>query len=611
MNHISSKWLKKLRWLFLLYSSNFIIIYLYLGLNYHEWRGTTKFPLVIVLLVGAQAVYEVYSSLKLVEKHTYIAVAITTFLLLLETGVLFNPTGVYFSPYVIPMLTMLFVGGALGWELPVALFITLLAFALFGYAGFIISPVPVNFKFKLFGAAELLIGAILVLLSAKFWRKYYDLTENAELRRLAGRLKRGTQQSTTILNSIGDGVIVFDASGAVDLINPSATAMTGYEIKDALGVDVHKIIKFSSPDPKEATVTLPDYFNLALKEKKHITETVKVDVPRIQRNLIVLLGISPIVIPPDNELIGGVAILHDVTREMEVEQQRSDFVSTASHEMRTPLATIEGYLDLALTDKKHVLKEPQREYIENAHKSTTHLGKLFQDLLSSSRAEDGILTNKPIVVEMGNFLAQFIEDFSYSTKKYGLGFKFSEENNLIYPPGGDSERPKSHHKIKARYYVYADPTRLREVINNLFDNAIKFTEKGGIEIGLRGDKDNIIFYMRDTGVGVPAADIPHLFQKFYRVDNTPTRTIGGAGLGLFICRKTIEILGGKIWAESTVGKGSTFYISLPRLTDSEVDDLKRAKPVKKYQPDEAGPDQTIDAQAVAISQALMRQTLNG
>ncbi len=609
MNHISSKWLKKLRWLLLLYSSHFIVVYLYLGLNYHEWRGASKFPLEIVFLVGFQAIYEIYSSLKLIRKHTYVAVIITTFIVLFETGIIFNPSGVYYSPYIIPMLAMLFIGGALGWLLPVAQLVTMVAFALFGFAGFIVSPVPITLKFKLTGVAELLIGGILVLIGSKFWRKYYDLSENAELRRLAGRLRRGTQQSTTILNSIGDGVIVFDASGAVDLINPPASAMTGYEIKQALGLDVHKIVKFSSPDPKEATVTLPDYFNLALREKKHITETVKLNMPRTQRNLIVLLSISPIVIPPDNELVGGVAILHDVTKEMEIEQQRSDFISTASHEMRTPLATIEGYLDLALTDKKHVLKEPLRDYIESAHKSTTHLGKLFQDLLSSSRAEDGSLTNNPIVLDMGDFLEQFNDDFRYSTKKYGLGFKFNEQGQPT-PTSGTVRQETKRHGAKDKYYVYADPSRLREVVNNLFDNAIKFTEKGEIEVGLSADKDNVTFYMRDTGVGVPVGDLPHLFQKFYRVDNTPTRTIGGTGLGLFICRKIVEMLGGKIWAESIVGKGSTFYISLPRLTDSEVEDLKRAKPVKNYSSVDATSDQTLDDQANTMSEALMSQTID-
>jgi two-component system sensor histidine kinase VicK len=101
--------------------------------------------------------------------------------------------------------------------------------------------------------------------------------------------------------------------------------------------------------------------------------------------------------------------------------------------------------------------------------------------------------------------------------------------------------------VRPLYYVYADPDRLREVVTNLFDNAIKYTPEGKVTIGLTGDQNVMQCYVRDTGPGIPAADVPHLFQKFYRVDNSATRTIGGTGLGLFICRKIIQLDKGRIW----------------------------------------------------------------
>lgn len=124
--------------------------------------------------------------------------------------------------------------------------------------------------------------------------------------------------------------------------------------------------------------------------------------------------------------------------------------------------------------------------------------------------------------------------------------------------------------IKPLYYVRADPDRLREVITNLFDNAVKYTDAGKISIGLTGDDQVVQFYVRDTGPGIPAEDIPHLFQKFYRVDNSATRTIGGTGLGLFICRKIVELYQGRIWVESEVGKGSSFFINFPRLATEQA-----------------------------------------
>ncbi len=130
--------------------------------------------------------------------------------------------------------------------------------------------------------------------------------------------------------------------------------------------------------------------------------------------------------------------------------------------------------------------------------------------------------------------------------------------------------------VRPLYYVLVDPDRLREVITNLFDNAVKYTPEGKISLGITGNDQVVQCYVKDTGPGIPADDLPHLFQKFYRVDNSATRTIGGTGLGLFICRKIVELYSGRIWAESELGKGSSFYINLPRLTTQKATELQAA-----------------------------------
>ena len=128
--------------------------------------------------------------------------------------------------------------------------------------------------------------------------------------------------------------------------------------------------------------------------------------------------------------------------------------------------------------------------------------------------------------------------------------------------------------IKPLYYINVDSERIREVIINLFDNAVKYTESGSVSIGLTGDANVVQLSIQDTGAGIAAEDIPHLFQKFYRVDNSATRTIGGTGLGLFICRKIVELYSGRIWVESKPGTGSTFFINLPRLDAKQAAELK-------------------------------------
>jgi signal transduction histidine kinase len=284
------------------------------------------------------------------------------------------------------------------------------------------------------------------------------------------------------------------------------------------------------------------------------------------------LNVSPL-FDETGQVNAAVAVFRDVSKERAEEQQRADFISTASHEMRTPVAAIEGYLALAMNEKVSTIDNRARGYLEKAHSSTQHLGQLFQDLLTSAKAEDGRLTSHPSVVEIGSFLEQLSSDLHFAAEKKGLSLDFalatSRNIDASHESGGERI-------VRPLYYVYADGDRLREVITNLVDNAIKYTPEGGVTLGLTGDDKVVQCYVKDTGPGIPAADLPHLFQKFYRVDNSATRTIGGTGLGLFICRKIIEMYNGRIWAESEVGKGSSFYINLPRLSSQKAQELQAA-----------------------------------
>jgi signal transduction histidine kinase len=230
--------------------------------------------------------------------------------------------------------------------------------------------------------------------------------------------------------------------------------------------------------------------------------------------------------------------------------------------MRTPVAAIEGYLALAMNDKVCLIDEKAREYLKKAHSSTQHLGQLFQDLLTSAKADDGRISNHPKLVEFSQFLKFLTESLQFSAQQKGLSVKFVV--------GDNAASDKKIQTLTPLYYAFVDPDRIQEVITNLFDNAVKYTPSGGITIGLTGNQNTVQFYVQDSGPGIAAEDISHLFQKFYRVDSTATRTIGGTGLGLFICRKIIELYNGKIWVESKPGQGSTFIVNLPRLDSQKV-----------------------------------------
>lgn len=420
--------------------------------------------------------------------------------------------------------------------------------------------------------ATLVIGNALCALGGYlFWRTHYDDQQSKTLSQLSTMLRSNQQQSEILLQSIADGVIVINTEGKITLMNAAAATMTEWPVSDANSVDVRLVAKLQ----REGGEDIPSQenpFGLALTQMQHVSQIVQL-VGRNSKKQIISLVISPILLPKTNEIIGAVAVMRDISEQRAVDQQRAEFISTAAHEMRTPVAAIEGYLSLSLNEKVSSIDARARGYLEKAHASTQHLGQLFQDLLTSSKAEDGRLSNHPVVVEMSGYLQQLTDDLKFTAEKKGLFVEFviGTAQDTV---DATTKDVSTMHMIKPFYYVLVDPDRMREVITNLFDNACKYTEQGKIAIGLTGNNEVAQIYVRDTGSGIPAEDIPHLFQKFYRVDNSVTRTIGGTGLGLFICRKIVELYHGRIWVESTLGKGTTFFINLPRLSAQRANELQ-------------------------------------
>lgn len=393
-------------------------------------------------------------------------------------------------------------------------------------------------------------------------------TTSSQAKNLARDLKNEREKSEIIINAIDDGVMLLDKDKVIRLFNPGASTITGWPSEEAVGIDYRSVLRFINERGEElpldtnpiekGIINVTPYrdneANLLTKSSKALPLSISVS-PLTARN-----GTSE----------GAVAIFRDVTNERNEEKQRAEFISTASHEMRTPVAAIEGYLALALNDKVARIDSKARDYLEKAHSSTQHLGDLFQDLLTAAKTEDGRLTNHPTAVEMGQFLQEIVEDVRFSAEKKNMLVEYLIGTSTGSVPTGPQAGQKV---IKPLYFVHVDPDRLREVIINLFDNAVKYSDQGKITIGLTGDDKVVQFRIADQGQGIPAEDASHLFQKFYRVDNTATRTIGGTGLGLFICRKIVELYNGRIWVESQVDKGSTFFINLPRLSTTQANSV--------------------------------------
>ncbi len=414
----------------------------------------------------------------------------------------------------------------------------------------------------------ILIGSTIWLLALRRAKR----KNSAKTTRLATSLHDEKARSDIILNTIEDGVIFVDSQGTIQLFNPGATTITGWSAEDAEGLDWRSVCVFldKKGEPIDESQTP---FSRAFKNSQTVRDNDAIIRSKSNAAIATSFSVTPII---DNQQITGlVGIFRDVQEERQAENQRAEFISTASHEMRTPVAAIEGYLSLALNDKVSTVDSRAKEYLEKAHVATKHLGELFQDLLTSAKAEDGRLTNHPEIVEMGEYMEQLTSDLRFSAEKKNLALDFMIGNNNMTNSSvidASSSTPLVASKVvRPLYYATIDPERMREVITNLFDNACKYTERGKVSLGLTGNDSVVQLYVRDTGHGIPPEDIPHLFQKFYRVDNSATRTIGGTGLGLFICRKIVELYHGRIWVESTVGQGSTFYINLPRVASQEAE----------------------------------------
>ena len=229
--------------------------------------------------------------------------------------------------------------------------------------------------------------------------------------------------------------------------------------------------------------------------------------------------------------------------------------------MRTPVASIEGYLGLALNPKTATIDERAKKYLEEAKKSSQHLGKLFRDLLDVTKLDDKRIKAHLTPIEVTSTVRSIAE---------GQIPKMSEKNIHFTFGSSSSANMNGGRVINQEVFAAVDVDFLREIINNLIENAIKYTNNGGgIWVNVRGDGDRVLINVTDTGIGISPEDSKHVFQKFYRADNSETRTIGGTGLGLYIVKERVEAMSGSTWVESTFGEGSTFYVAFPRLTYEE------------------------------------------
>ncbi len=368
-------------------------------------------------------------------------------------------------------------------------------------------------------------------------------------------------EAEVVINAIDDGVISLDGKGNIILINPAATKLIGWTGGDAASLNYRSVLRLV--DEKDQPITDAADPILSTLNTNTSTESDRYSlVTGSGKRLMVSMIVSPIAEVGS----GAIIVFRDITRTKTEEKEQAEFISTASHEMRTPVASIEGYLGLALNPNTAQIDSKARDFIEKAHASAQHLGRLFQDLLDVTKADDGRIGNHPKVVDVVDYVGDVVEGLKPKADEKGLQISY-------VPRPLDGSASSGVKTLAPVYYANVDNDHLREVVANLVENAIKYTLKGEVIIDVGGDDDHVSISVKDSGIGIPAEDIPHLFQKFYRVDNSDTREIGGTGLGLYLCRRLAEVMGGRIDLVSEFKKGSTFTVEIPRLDRAKAQQL--------------------------------------
>jgi len=357
------------------------------------------------------------------------------------------------------------------------------------------------------------------------------------------------------LNHINDGVIVIDRANVIKYINPAAVTMTDCKNSgNTLGLDYALLMKIETKEGRELT-----------PEENPLFRAVAQNQPLERYGCALISGNSGKRIPISITVLPAPAgdkiiTFRNIEKELAEEGEQTEFISTASHEMRTPVATIDGYLTLCLNPQTATIDDRARGYLESAEKASKHLGKLFQDLLDVTKLDDGRIRPEFMPVEMVSLVKQIATDHAAKAQEKKINFTF----------GVNDPSPVDGHRLEQVVYGSVDINFMREIMDNLIDNAIKYTPSGGsVYLKVLGDGDRVLINVTDTGIGISAEDLQHVFQKFYRADNSDTREIGGTGLGLYIVKQRAEAMGGRVWAESGFGEGTTSYVSRPRITAEE------------------------------------------
>ncbi|MBI5078130.1 MAG: PAS domain S-box protein [Candidatus Yonathbacteria bacterium] len=366
--------------------------------------------------------------------------------------------------------------------------------------------------------------------------------KNAEkkLREYLKKIELLKATSDAFLASIGEGLITTDKTGKIIEVNPSTEKMLGWRKEELVGKQMTEII-----------IGLDENDEIIPQEKRSVTVALATgkETPTIAKQYIAKDGkyvpvagtINPVIL--DNELIGAIAVFRDTTREAEIERTRRDILSIASHQLRTPLSGTKWLIETLKKGVNGTLTKKQEEYLDQIYKINERMTTLVHDMLSVLRIESDIAQPKKERVS-----SSMLFDVLFETQ---------------------SDVAKSKHIIlrlqkNEEYIIETNRIMLRNILENLISNAINYSPKGGeVIVSIEKKSNELVFAVKDFGIGIPKNERAQIFKRFYRASNAKTFDTRGTGLGLYIVATLAEKIGARISFESEERKGSTFYVHIP------------------------------------------------
>ncbi|MGD9146431.1 MAG: ATP-binding protein [Anaerolineae bacterium] len=355
--------------------------------------------------------------------------------------------------------------------------------------------------------------------------------------------RRATLDS--VMNSLVDGLILVDTRSRIAYLNPHTEEILGFPASALIGQTLD-IREYGIADHVAQPEQVLSQLRAAITGPQD-TPTVEFTLTEPAARTI-QARFFPIQ-DAGGDSLGLGLLLRDITREKELDEMKSQLLSTVSHELRTPLASIKGFATTLLREDVEWEEASRREFLSIIDEESDRLTELIGNLLDMSRIEAGTLRVEPEPTDLGPIIQETAAEFQLMTRRHQI--------EILLAP--------------ALPLVMADPRRARQILRNLVENAIKYSPQGGtITIAASVDASSVQTSVADQGIGIESSHLDSVFDRFYQVDSASTRRVGGSGLGLSICKAIVEAHNGKIWVESQSGSGSTFYFTFPLALSEEL-----------------------------------------